>query len=136
MDLMDVIRQLGGRPANFLEIGGEAYTKGAPALGLVMANPNVKAIVVNFCGAFARTDVMTEGVLDAMDALEPDIPMFFCIHGTGSEDARAMLRDRRSIDSYPTMDDAIARSSDPDELKQLIAGGGAAVVNRRVAGAA
>jgi len=112
MTTMDVIRHLGGRPANFLEIGGEAYTRATPALGLVLDNPRVRALVVNFCGAFARTDVMTAGVLDAVGALAPEQPMFFCIHGTGAAEARAMLRDRLGVDAYPTMDDAIAAAID------------------------
>ncbi|MHB8621682.1 MAG: ATP-grasp domain-containing protein, partial [Chloroflexota bacterium] len=59
MATMDVIAHYGGRPANFLEIGGEAYTKARPALELVLSNPRVKSLLINFCGAFARTDVMT-----------------------------------------------------------------------------
>src|SRR5260221_9077963 len=65
MTTMDVIRHCGGKPANFLEIGGEAYTKSEAALGLVLANPRVRSLVVNFCGAFARTDIMAEGVVAA-----------------------------------------------------------------------
>ncbi|MEK9754162.1 MAG: ATP-grasp domain-containing protein, partial [Rhodospirillaceae bacterium] len=54
MTTMDVVRHYGGRPANFCEIGGEAYTKGKAALEMVLAKPGVKSLVVNFCGAFAR----------------------------------------------------------------------------------
>ena len=61
MTTMDVVTRHGGRPANFLEIGGDAYTKATPALELVLDNPRVRCLVVNFCGAFARTDVMTRG---------------------------------------------------------------------------
>ena len=108
MTTMDVITRHGGRPANFLEIGGEAYTKARPALELVLANPRVKCLVVNFCGAFARTDVMTGGVLDAWEALAPPLPVFFSVHGTGSAEAREMLRRRLGVTPYPTMDEAIA----------------------------
>ena len=108
MTTMDVITHHGGRPANFLEIGGEAYTKARPALELVLDNPRVKCLVVNFCGAFARTDVMTGGVLDAWEALAPALPVFFSVHGTGSAEARAMLRERLGVTPYETMDDAIA----------------------------
>ena len=108
MTTMDVITHQGGRPANFLEIGGEAYTKAKPALELVLANPRVKCLVVNFCGAFARTDVMTGGVLDACEALSPSLPVFFSVHGTGATEARAMLRERLGVTPYPTMDEAIA----------------------------
>ena len=108
MTTMDVITHHGGRPANFLEIGGESYTKARPGLELVLDNPEVKCLVVNFCGAFARTDVMTGGVLDAWEALDPAIPVFFSVHGTGSAEARAMLRERLGVTPYETMDEAIA----------------------------
>ena len=107
MTTMDVITHHGGRPANFLEIGGEAYTKARPALELVLDNPRVKSLVVNFCGAFARTDVMTGGVLDAWEALAPTLPVFFSVHGTGSAEARAMLRARLGVSPFETMDEAI-----------------------------
>ena len=108
MTTMDVVTHHGGRPANFLEIGGEAYTKAKPALELVLDNPRVKSLVVNFCGAFARTDVMTGGVLDAWEALAPSVPIFFSVHGTGSAEARAMLRERLGVTPCETMDEAIA----------------------------
>ena len=107
MTTMDVIAHHGGRPANFLEIGGAAYTKAKPALELVLDNPNVTCLVVNFCGAFARTDVMTAGVLDAWEALDPSVPVFFSVHGTGSAEARAMLQERLGVKPYATMDEAI-----------------------------
>ena len=108
MTTMDVIAHHGGRPANFLEIGGEAYTKATPALELVVGNPRVRCLVVNFCGAFARTDVMTQGVIDAWEALAPSIPVFFSVHGTGSAQARIMLRERLGVTPCETMDEAIA----------------------------
>ena len=107
MATMDVIAHHGGRPANFLEIGGEAYTMARPALELVLANHRVSSLVVNFCGAFARTDVMTEGVIDAWLDLSPSIPVFFSIRGTGWREAVAMLRARLGIEPRATMDDAI-----------------------------
>ena len=107
MTTMDVIAHHGGRPANFLEIGGAAYTKARPALELVLDNRRVKCLVVNFCGAFARTDVMIAGVLDAWEALRPSLPVFFSVHGTGSAEARAMLRERLGVMPYETMDEAI-----------------------------
>lgn len=107
MTTMDVVTHYGGTPANFLEIGGEAYTKATPALKLVLQNPKVKCLVVNFCGAFARTDVMTEGVINAWQELKPTLPVFFAIHGTGAAEARAMLKERLDMTPFPTMDDAI-----------------------------
>lgn len=107
MTSMDAIRHFGGEPANFLEIGGESYTKAKPALELVLANPRVKALLVNFCGAFARTDVMAEGVVNAWQELKPDIPIVFTIHGTGEEEAIAMVKERLGIEPHDLMDDAV-----------------------------
>jgi succinyl-CoA synthetase beta subunit len=107
MTTMDVIRHFGGRPANFLEIGGEAYTKSAAALDLVLSNPGVRSLIINFCGAFARTDVMAEGVVKAWQELKPDIPVFFSIHGTGEDEAIALVRARLGIEPYDLMEDAI-----------------------------
>jgi succinyl-CoA synthetase beta subunit len=107
MTTMDAVRHFGGRPANFLEIGGESYTKAKPALELVLANPRVKALLVNFCGAFARTDVMAEGVVDAWLALNPSIAIVFTIHGTGEDEAIALVEERLGVTPYDLMDDAV-----------------------------
>jgi succinyl-CoA synthetase beta subunit len=107
MTTMDAVRHYGGAPANFMEIGGESYTKAKPALELVLANPRVKCLLVNFCGAFARTDVMTEGVVEAWQQLEPDIPIFFTIHGTNEDEAIAMVKERLGITPFDLMDDAV-----------------------------
>jgi succinyl-CoA synthetase beta subunit len=107
MTTMDVIRHYGGKPANFLEIGGEAYTKSEIALDLVLSNPGVKSLVINFCGAFARTDVMAEGVVRAWHKLTPRVPVFFSIHGTGENEAVALVRNELGIEPYDFMEDAI-----------------------------
>ncbi|TNC27700.1 succinate--CoA ligase subunit beta [Amycolatopsis alkalitolerans] len=107
MTTLDAVNHYGGRPANFLEIGGDAYTKATPALQLVLDNPRVRSLVVNFCGAFARTDVMTEGVLDAIEQLRPEVPIFFSIHGTGEEKAVGLVRERLGVEPYDTMDEAV-----------------------------
>jgi succinyl-CoA synthetase beta subunit len=106
MTTMDVIRHYGGRPANFLEIGGEAYTQAQPALELLLSKPGIRSLVINFCGAFARTDVMTQGVIDAIGALKPRLPIFFSVHGTGDEEAIKLLKERLGVTPLPTMNDA------------------------------
>jgi len=107
MTTMDVIRHFGGKPANFLEIGGEAYTKSEIALDLVLSNLNVKSLVINFCGAFARTDVMAQGVVNAWHKLKPKVPVFFSIHGTGEDEAVALVRSELGIEPYDFMEDAV-----------------------------
>ncbi len=122
MTTMDAITHYGGRPANFLEIGGDAYTLAVPALEVVLANPKVRSLIVNFCGAFARCDVMTGGVIEAWKTLQPDIPVFFSIHGTGMDEARDMVRRELGAEPFEYMDDAIkaavraAADSDDDSV--------------------
>ncbi len=106
MTTMDVVRHHGGRPANFLEIGGESYTKAKPALELLLSKPGIKSLVVNFCGVFARTDVMTQGVIEAIEALKPKLPIFFSVSGTGEEEAIKLLKERLGVTPLATMDEA------------------------------
>jgi len=106
MTTMDVVRHHGGRPANFLEIGGESYTKAKPALELLLSKPGIKSLVINFCGAFARTDVMTQGVIEAIEALKPKLPIFFSVSGTGEEEAIRLLKERLGVTPLRTMDEA------------------------------
>ena len=112
MTTMDVVRHYGGKPANFCEIGGEAYTKGKQALEMVLGKPGVKSLVVNFCGAFARCDVMMGGLLEAWDEVNPDIPVFFSIAGTGDEEAIRMLKEKLGLDPLPNMDAACQAAAD------------------------
>jgi succinyl-CoA synthetase beta subunit len=107
MSTMDAITFYGGRPANFMEIGGEAYKKAAIALSIVLAKPGVKALLVNLCGAFARTDVMADGIVKGWRELRPEIPVAFSIHGTEELEAIRLVRDELGIESYDDMDDAV-----------------------------
>src|SRR5260221_6854696 len=70
MTTMDVIRHFGGRPANFLEIGGEAYTTSAAALELVLCNPRVRSLIINFFRAFAPTEVIAQGAVEGPPELQ------------------------------------------------------------------
>ena len=106
MATMDAIVHAGGAPANFLEIGGDAYTKATPALELVLSQPGVTSLLVNFCGAFARCDVMTAGVVEAWNTLKPDIPINFSISGTGQDEAYQMVRDL-GYEPHPSMESAV-----------------------------
>jgi succinyl-CoA synthetase beta subunit len=72
----------------------------------------VRSLLVNFCGAFARTDVMTEGVVAALEELRPSVPIFFTIHGTGEERAVELVRERLGIEPFDLMDDAVRAAVD------------------------
>lgn len=107
MATMDAVSVHCGRPANFLEVGGDAYKRATPALALVLKNPKVKSLLVNLCGAYARTDVIAEGIIGGWKALQPKIPVAFCIHGTGEKRANQLIRDELGFEPYEKMDDAI-----------------------------
>jgi succinyl-CoA synthetase beta subunit len=107
MTTIDVVAHYGGGAANFLEIGGDAYTKATAALEIVLANPRVRSLLVNFCGAYAQTDVMARGVVDALKEVRPDLPIAFSIHGTGEEAAIALVRDELGVEPFDSMDDAV-----------------------------
>lgn len=107
MASLDVVTHYGGRPANFMEVGGDNYTRADAGMEVVLSNPRVRSVLVNFCGAFARTDVMAEGVVNALERHPGHVPVFFSIHGTGAEEAVDLVRRRLGVEPYPVMDEAV-----------------------------
>lgn len=107
MATMDAVAFYGGRPANFLEIGGQAYRKATEALSIVLGNPRVRSLLVNLCGAYARTDVIIEGFLAGWEALAPRMPVAFSIHGTGAARAVQLVRERLGLVPHDEMDEAV-----------------------------
>lgn len=107
MTTMDVLTEYGGSPANFLEVGGGAYTKARTAIEIALSHPNLDALLVNIFGAFARTDVIADGVTQAIAELKPDLPIVFRVRGTGEETAREMVRSRLHIESFDDLEDAV-----------------------------
>lgn len=107
MSTMDTVAHYGGQPANFMEVGGDAYKKATPALAIVLKNPSVKSLLVNLCGAYARTDVICEGIIQAWKSLTPTLPVSFCIHGTGDVRAKALIQEELGFTPYDKMDDAV-----------------------------
>lgn len=107
MATLDAVTHYGGRPANFMEVGGDNYTRAEVGTEVVLSNPRVRSLLVNFCGAFARTNVMAEGVVNALERHPGHVPVFFSIHGTGEEEAVPLVRQRLGAEPYPVMDDAV-----------------------------
>ncbi len=107
MTTIDAVQHYGGRACNFMEIGGEAYTKAETALQILLKHPGLRSLLVNFCGAFARTDVMADGVVKAWQRLQPNVPIFFSIHGTGETEAVALVEKELGITPFAEMDQAV-----------------------------
>ena len=94
MATMDVIKLHGGRPANFLDVGGGATAERVTAaFELILSNPNVKAILVNIFGGIVRCDVIAEGVMTAVKNVGVKVPVIVRLEGTNAKQARQMLKD-------------------------------------------
>jgi succinyl-CoA synthetase beta subunit len=93
MATMDLIKLLGGAPANFLVVGGgataETVTK---AFKIIMADPNVKAILVNIFGGIMRCDIIAEGIITAVKDVGMQIPVIVRLEGTNVELGKQMLQ--------------------------------------------
>ncbi|MFM2105083.1 MAG: succinyl-CoA synthetase, beta subunit [Chloroflexota bacterium] len=96
MTTMDLVKRAGGEPANFLDIGGGAKAdRVAAAMRLILADPNVKAILVNIFGGITRGDEVARGLIDARSRQTRDVPMVVRIVGTNAEEAATLLREAR-----------------------------------------
>ncbi|WP_120495522.1 malate--CoA ligase subunit beta [Kiloniella sp. EL199] len=92
MATMDIIEVSGGRPANFLDIGGGASPERvAKAFNLVMADGNVKAILVNIFAGINRCDWVAEGIVQALQNTSIDVPVIVRLAGTKVEEGRKIL---------------------------------------------
>jgi succinyl-CoA synthetase beta subunit/malate-CoA ligase subunit beta len=92
MATMDMIKQAGGEPANFLDIGGGATPERvAKAFRLVMSDKNVKAVLVNIFAGINHCDWVAEGVLQAIAKDPIDIPLVVRLAGTNVEEGRKIL---------------------------------------------
>jgi len=94
MATMDIIKHFGGGPANFLDIGGGAKAERvAAALRLILADPNVEAVLFNIFGGITRCDEVARGILTAFEEVKPTVPLVARLVGTNEEEGRAILED-------------------------------------------
>ncbi len=92
MATMDMTKLFGGSPANFLDIGGGAKAdKVAAALRIILADPNVKAVLFNIFGGITRCDEVAMGILTALDEVKVDLPMVVRLVGTNEEEGRRLI---------------------------------------------
>jgi len=92
MATMDLIQHYGGRPANFLDIGGSSNPeKVTVALEIIQADPNVRAILFNIFGGITRCDDVARGILLATEKSPPRLPIVVRLIGTNDAEARRLL---------------------------------------------
>jgi succinyl-CoA synthetase beta subunit len=93
MATMDIIKLAGGEPANFLDVGGGASADQIQnAFRILLADPEVKAVLINIFGGILRCDVLAEGVISAVKELGVHVPVVIRMEGTNVELGKEMLR--------------------------------------------
>lgn len=93
MSTLDVIDQVGGRAANFLDVGGGADAEAlSSALEVVLSNTNVRSVLINIFGGITRCDLVAQGVTEALNILEVSVPIVVRLDGTNAEEGRNILK--------------------------------------------
>jgi len=94
MATMDIIKLAGGEPANFLDVGGGANAEQIKnAFRILMADKNVKAVLINIFGGILRCDILAQGVIAAVTELGVPVPIVIRMEGTNVEEGKRMLKE-------------------------------------------
>jgi succinyl-CoA synthetase beta subunit len=110
MATMDTIKEYGGTPANFLDIGGGAREdKVEAALRIILSDPNVKAVLFNIFGGITRGDVVANGIVKVLGQMKPDVPMVVRLVGTNAEEGRRIL-EAANLPAAATLDEAAQKA--------------------------
>jgi succinyl-CoA synthetase beta subunit len=109
MSTVDIVNQVGGKPANFLDIGGGANADVmAGALEVINNDPEVKSIFINIFGGITKGDEVANGIVTAMGRVDIDVPIVIRLDGTNADEGRAILQPHLSdkLQLAPTMVEA------------------------------
>jgi succinyl-CoA synthetase beta subunit len=113
MSTVDVVTFVGGRPANFCDLGGGGDAQGVvDALEVITRDPQVEAIFFNIFGGITRCDEVARGILQALGQLNLDAPIVVRLDGTNAEEGRKILAESSppNVHVEPTMLDAARRA--------------------------
>jgi succinyl-CoA synthetase beta subunit len=92
MATMDIIKLAGGEPANFLDVGGGASQERVEAaFRILLADPNVRAVLINIFGGIVRTDMVARGVIEAAKSIGVQVPIVVRLEGTNVEEGRRLI---------------------------------------------
>jgi succinyl-CoA synthetase beta subunit len=92
MGTMDIVNLHGGKPANFLDVGGGATKERvAEAFKIILSDDNVKAVLVNIFGGIVRCDMIAEGIIGAVKEVGVEVPVVVRLEGTNAELGREVL---------------------------------------------
>jgi succinyl-CoA synthetase beta subunit len=107
MATMDLIKNAGGSPANFLDVGGSSSPdKVFHALRIILSNPRVRAVLINIFGGITRCDDIARGILMAREKLTLSVPLVIRLIGTNEKEGRALLSGA-GIDAYDDLTEAV-----------------------------
>ncbi len=107
MATLDVIKLLGGNPANFLDVGGSSNPeKVLNALKIILRNKNVKSVLINIFGGITRCDDIAKGILEAKRQMDIPVPLVVRLTGTNEKEAKEMLADAQ-LKMFSTMREAV-----------------------------
>jgi succinyl-CoA synthetase beta subunit len=110
MTTMDLVKLYGGQPANFLDIGGGArHDQVAAAMRLILADPAVRAILVNIFGGITRGDEVAAGLVEARAQQERSVPMVVRIVGTRAAEAADILK-AAAFETAASLDEAAQKA--------------------------
>jgi len=108
MSTIDIVELYGGRPANFLDIGGGAKAETVKSgVILVMSKPEVRAVVINIVGGITRCDIVAQGIVEALNECSVRKLIVVRMMGTNEEVGASILR-QIGITTYPNMEEAVA----------------------------
>jgi succinyl-CoA synthetase beta subunit len=113
MSTLDVIALVGGRPANFCDLGGGGDAQGVvDALEVITADSQVRSILFNIFAGITRCDVVAQGILEALSLIDIGQPIVVRFDGTNAEEGRELLAEAAPPNLYvePTMLDAARRA--------------------------
>ncbi len=107
MATIDLVKDLGGEPANFLDVGGGAYPTLIRRAILTVAELDVEVILLNIFGGITRCDEVAEGIVQALD--DVDVPLVVRLVGTNEEEGHRILREH-GVDVYTELKEAVERA--------------------------
>ncbi len=110
MGTMDAVNLLGGKPANFLDVGGSSNPeKVLNALKIILRNKEIKVILINIFGGITRCDDIAKGILTALAQIQMPVPLVIRLTGTNEALAKQMLSEK-GITTYSSMRQAVSEA--------------------------
>jgi succinyl-CoA synthetase beta subunit len=110
MGTMDTVNLLGGKPANFLDVGGSSNPqKMINAIGIILRNKDIKVILVNIFGGITRCDDIAKGILTALKQIQIHVPLVIRLTGTNEKEAKELLT-QAGLTTFSSMRKAVSEA--------------------------